>query len=271
MSALAAPPSPGAAVLDASVPTTGAGSTSPAVGTVRFRVFRWTAGDAAPHDDEFAVPIAERTSVLDALTYIRVRQDRSLNLRHSCCHASCGTCGMRVNGRDVLACVTNVRDLGTDVVSVEPLLNAPVISDLVVDMADFFEPFNEVDRPLVRSSEKIPAAGVPDGLDGYVRYEDCLECGICVSACPIAATDPHYLGPAALAAAGRLVEEPRGRDGAATLRMVDDEHGLWRCHLSFECTEACPSGVDPAGRIMALRRRALGRRLHALGIGRGGA
>ena len=252
-------------------PATGAGSTNPKVKDVRFRVFRWKQGDAAPHHDEFSVPIGKPSTVLDALTQIRVRQDSSLNLRHSCCHASCGTCGMRVNGKDVLACVTNVADLGADIVTVEPLLNAPVVSDLVVDMSEFYEAFNPMDRPLVRSSEKIPEAGVPEGLAEYQRYEDCLECGICVSACPVASTDPHYLGPAALAAAFRVLEEPRGADPKRDLRLADDEHGIWRCHVAFECTEACPSGVEPARAIMALRRKAVGARLARLGFGKGGA
>jgi succinate dehydrogenase / fumarate reductase iron-sulfur subunit len=252
-------------------PATGAGSTGPKVRDVRFRVYRWKQGDDTPRYDEFTVPIAARSTVLDALTQIRVHQDRSLNLRHSCCHASCGTCGVRVNGRDVLACVTNVADLGAATVTVEPLLNAPVVSDLVVDMAPFFEAFNPMDRPLIRTSEKIPEAGVPEGLAAYGRYEDCIECGICVSACPIASTDPLYLGPAALAAAGRVLEEPRDADPGRTLRLADDEHGIWRCHVAFECTEACPSGVQPAQRIMGLRRAAFGARMRRLGFGRGGA
>ncbi len=266
-----APDAPAAPRPETPAPETGAGSTSPAVRSVRFRVFRWRAGDAAPRHDEFTVPIAKRSTVLDALTYIRVKLDRSLNLRHSCCHASCGTCGMRVNGREVLACVTNVAEMGADTVTVEPLLNAAVVSDLVVDMADFYEAFNPMDRPLVRTSEWMPEAGVPEGLTGYERYEDCIECGICVSACPIAATDPHYLGPAALAAAFRVLEEPRDTDPVRVLRIADDEHGIWRCHVALECTEACPSGVEPGRRIMSLRRKAVGARFARLGFRKGGA
>jgi succinate dehydrogenase / fumarate reductase, iron-sulfur subunit len=255
----------------APAPATGAGSTSPKVKDVRFRVFRWKQGDETPRYDEFTVPIASRSTILDALTQIRVHQDRSLNLRHSCCHASCGTCGMRVNGKDVLACVTNVADLDTDRVTVEPLQNAPVVSDLVVDMTPFYEAFNPMDRPLVRTSEMIPDAGVPDGLAAYQRYEDCIECGICVSACPVASTDPHYLGPAALAAAERVLEEPRDADPKRALRLADNEHGIWRCHVAFECSEACPSSVEPGRLIMTLRRKALGARLARFGIGKGGS
>jgi succinate dehydrogenase / fumarate reductase iron-sulfur subunit len=72
---------------------------------------------------------------------------------------------------------------------------------------------------------------------------------------------PRYQGPAALAAAGRLLEEPRGADRTAVLGRVDDDHGAWRCHLAFECSEVCPAGVDPAGAIMGLRRRLLRDRL----------
>src|SRR6266545_5114559 len=96
--------------------------------TVLLRVFRYRNGDAAPRYDEFRVPAGPRTTVLDALLAIRRLQDPTLTLRHSCLHASCGTCGMRVNGQEVLACVTRLDGLG-DRVMVEPLAGAPVVGD----------------------------------------------------------------------------------------------------------------------------------------------
>lgn len=232
--------------------------------TVTFRVQRFKQGDAAPHHDSFEVEPGPRTTVLDALTAIRRTQDPSLTLRHSCFHASCGTCGMKVNGQDVLACVTNVRELRAGEVTVDPLDNAPLISDLVVDMGPFYARFNAMERPLVRESELVPGAHTASGIPQPLRYEDCIECGICVSACPIAATDPDYLGPAALAAADRVREEPRGGDVPFVLGLADDPHGAWRCHVAFECSEACPSNVDPAGHIMQLRRSLIGRHWRAL-------
>ncbi len=228
--------------------------------TTAFRVHRYKQGDAASHHDRFEVPIGPRTTVLDALTAIRRTQDPSLTLRHSCFHASCGTCGMKVNDREVLACVTNVRELGASEVVVEPLDNAPVVSDLVVDMGPFYARFNAVERPLVRESELVPGSHPAPGIAHSMRYEDCIECGICVSACPIAGTDPTYLAPAALAAADRVREDPRGGDVAFVMRLADDPHGAWRCHLAFECSEACPSNVEPAVHIAQLRRSLIGRR-----------
>lgn len=229
--------------------------------TIQLKVFRYKQGRAAPSYEFFDVPVDEQTTILVALQGIRRDHAPDLTLRHSCHHASCGTCGMKVNGQDVLACVTKVLEIGTATIVVEPLDNAPLISDLVVDMNPFFERYNGAGMPYVRHSEFLAEAESPEGIHQYTRYENCLECGICVSACPVAGSDPAYLGPAALAAAWRVVAEPRGQEGNETLDWVDNEHGCWRCHVAMECSEACPSDVDPGGSIMALRGRLARRKL----------
>ena len=69
------------------------------------------------------------------------------------------------------------------------------------------------------------------------------------------------VGPAALAYAQRLLEEPRDDvDRDALLDWADQDAGAWRCHAAFECTEACPSDVRPAQRIMSLRKELRHRR-----------
>ncbi len=149
--------------------------------------------------------------------------------------------------------MTRVAGLDPGRVTVEPMANFPVLTDLVVDMTSFVERF-PAPHPPARSSEFPRSAEVPDGLDGYERFEDCIECGLCLSACPVAATDDSYVGPAALAYAQRMLEEPRGTDLGPLLEWADEDNAAWRCHAAFECTEACPSNVRPAQRIMQLRR-----------------
>ena len=229
--------------------------------TRRFRVFRFKRGDERPHHEEFDVPVGPRTTVLDALRWIQVHRDRTLALRHSCFHASCGTCGVRVNGREVLGCVTEVHDLGREVV-VEPIANLPVLTDLVVDMTEFMARFPE-EHPLVRESEWVDGAEPPESIEAFERYEDCIECGLCLSACPVVVTTDRYVGPAALSWAERVVAEPRGAEFADLLAWADDPDGVWRCHAIFECTEACPTGVNPAARIMSLRGTLLSGKLRA--------
>jgi succinate dehydrogenase / fumarate reductase iron-sulfur subunit len=221
--------------------------------TRSFRVFRFTRDDGPSRFDLFEVEVGRASTVLDALRWIKVHLDPSLAIRHSCFHASCGTCGIRVNGREALACVTHLAVLDPGQVTVEPMANFPVMADLVVDMTSFVERFPSP-HPIERASELPRSAEVPSGIDEYERFEDCIECGLCLSACPVSATDDSYVGPAALAYAQRMLEEPRGADVGPILEWADGDNAAWRCHAAFECTEACPSNVRPAQRIMRLRR-----------------
>jgi len=230
---------------------------------VNFRIYRYKQDGTRPHYDTFPIEVKPDEYVLDAVERIWAKHDRSLVFRHACHHAACGACGMRVNGREKLTCITSIESVTTDggTVTVEPLRNLPVVSDLLVDMASFYSKMEQAQfvsvraaEPMVDVSTRQPAAHP----EPAVRFENCLECGICVSACPISGTDPDYLGPAALAAIERMVKEPRcDVNVSSLLKLADNEHGLWRCHTAFECSEVCPSNVDPAALMMALRRQVL--------------
>ncbi len=232
---------------------------------IHYRVYRQKPGKACgrqanrPHYDDFTVKIEPDESVLDGIEKIWAQQDRSLTFRHACHHASCGTCGIRVNGVEKLGCVTFIKDVAEDgdTLIVEPMRHFPVISDLVVDMGPFFRKMTRTDFSIIRSAEPTLAnrKPAPAKEEHFNRFENCIECGLCVSACPIVGTDEEFLGPAALAGIWRMVEEPRGRDPVTLVELADVAHGAWRCHTALECTAVCPSNVDPGGKIMQLRRR----------------
>ena len=207
--------------------------------------------------------------MLDALLAVRRQQDPSLTVRHSCLHGSCGTCGMRVNGREVLACVTRLEELGDPVV-VEPLAGAAVAGDLVVDMEHVYRRLEPVGRALVRASERADTndgkagpgpAGGPGTLRGLHR----------VRPVPVGLARPP--GPPASWARPRWPPPSGswrslyGADPKVVLGLVDDAHGAWRCHAAFECSAVCPAGVDPGEAIMRLRGRLLRDRLPRL-VGR---
>jgi succinate dehydrogenase / fumarate reductase iron-sulfur subunit len=42
------------------------------------------------------------------------------------------------------------------------------------------------------------------------------------------------------------------------LKIVDDRHGVWRCHFAGSCSKVCPKGVDPALGIQLLRGYMMG-------------
>jgi succinate dehydrogenase / fumarate reductase, iron-sulfur subunit len=225
---------------------------------------------------DFLVSISRDAYVLDALEAAGT-QDESLLFRHACHHASCGSCGLRINGREYLPCITPLAYFENSNwrLQLEPLHNFPLIGDLLVDFGPFMNQLDLIDLPLMRSAKqpeehptesngikRIRASQDQDlshFATGFNSLENCIECGLCMSACPIVGSDPRFSGPAFLAAAGRIAAEPRRQSPVEALKKVDHDHGLWRCHGAFECSEVCPAGVDPAREIMSLRSHLLRR------------
>lgn len=199
-----------------------------------------TGKPAQSYWQEFHVTIAENAYVLDALEAAWA-QDPSLMFRHSCHHASCGSCGMRIQGKEKLACITPAFEVAkSGTLRLEPLRNFPVLVDLVVDISS-----------LASKLEDVRAHVLTGVTSGWQRFESCIECGLCISACPIASTSEPYLGPAVLAAALRNADQAEVRSQAA------GDNGVWRCHSAFECSEVCPAQVEPASAIMNLRKNLL--------------
>jgi succinate dehydrogenase / fumarate reductase, iron-sulfur subunit len=237
---------------------------------VAFRIHRYKQDGSSPYYQAYKIDVKPDEYVLDAIEKIWAEQDRSLTFRHACHHAACGACGMRINGREKLTCTTQIDSITSDGGSVllEPMRNLPVVSDLVVDMTSFYLGMEEAQFVAVRSAEPMIDYVTRNQAEVVVpanRFENCIECALCYSACPIPATNPEFLGPASLAAIGRMVEEPRcGADPVSLLDMTDNEKGLWRCHSAFECVDVCPADVNPGGMIMMLRRQVIIRRFKQL-------
>ena len=229
--------------------------------TATLRVRRFEPGVYGQRWDSFAVPLADRTTVLDALFYVLRYHDRSLAFRCACRAAMCGSCAMVVNGSECLACRTPLAEVaGSGVVRVEPLRNLPVLKDLVVDTTQFFDKYEAI-QPFVMLNPGL-LAPAKIRADDRIRQEigqglDCITCGACYSACPMVAIDPDYLGPAQLLRAFNVLEDVREIGDAWRLRAdVFGRHGIWRCHSISECTRVCPKGLDPSLAIRRLKRRA---------------
>lgn len=235
--------------------------------TVTFQVYRQK-GDEAPHYQDYKLEVDPDEYVLDGVERIWAFHDRTLCFRHACHHSTCGACGMRVNGVEKLTCITTIRSVTHDggVIRMDPLRNFVIVSDLAVDMGSMYRNNQRVgqrsvnlDRLEAIEPELRPAAVMTPPEEGveYVRLSDCIECGLCISACPISASSEDYLGPAVLAAAHQ-----NGLQGnAQVLPLVDSEDGLWRCHAAYECSAVCPSFVDPGWRIMDLRKQVIAERV----------
>ena len=219
--------------------------------------------DARPRMVEFNVPRREGMTVLDALLYARDYIDHSIALRFSCRQASCGSCGMKINGRPRLACYTQVDELKGDRVVAQPMDNFAIIKDLVTDLDSFFAMHRGVIPHLVRTDtqeQDHPTAEFvmkPDELEKVLQFTYCIKCGLCTSSCPTVGTDSLFPGPQALAQAYRYTADVRDEGGAQRLELLDGLHGIWRCHFAGSCSAVCPKGVDPALGIQLLKRHVI--------------
>src|SRR5512142_3014628 len=174
------------------------------------RIYRYKPG-SAPHFDSFPVEVPDEANVLDALERVWDEQDRTITFRHACHHASCGSCGLRVNGREKLPCITPISDYpeGT-VLTLDPMRNFEVISDLAVDASPLYTNLLALQAPLDVPAEPVKPDQpevLPEGISEFMRFVNCIECGLCISACPSMASDPFYLGPAPIAGADRALAE----------------------------------------------------------------
>ena len=237
-------------------------------GSVKLRVFRVNAvqnPNDNPHFDEFQVPVKRWTTVLDALLDAKSYQDSSIGIRYSCRMASCGSCGMKINGIPRLACYTKISDLDTNTITCEPLPNFPYIRDLVTDFSQFFNHHRSVMPFIQNKKADIPNTNElteykqsPQDVDKFLQFSYCIKCGLCYSACPTVATDVKFPGPQALSQAYRYFADSRDSDKSNRLKIIDTNHGIWRCHFAGSCSNVCPKGVDPALGIQLLRSHLLG-------------
>lgn len=228
---------------------------------ITLRVARSPAGHGRRFS-EFRISLEERMTVLDALFMAQREKDPSLGFRCACRVGMCGSCAVQVNRIPSLACSTLVKNLESTVVTVEPLPHYPVIKDVAVSLAPFFEQWRRA-RPAFRPRNADAAALATIAKDSRFRQlaaskRDCITCGACYAACSIAGMNPHYLGPAAINKAFLRVIDPRDEAGAERMKILNESlGGVWRCHTQFNCTAVCPRGIDLTETIVRIKRALL--------------
>ncbi len=212
---------------------------------------------------EFSIPYERWTTVLEAILEVKKHFDHSVAVRYSCRQATCGSCGMIINGKPRLACFTKISELDSDVVTVEPMNNFPVVRDLAVRFEKLFDSHHKIKPYLIRDDDEADYSTkellqTPKEHEQYIQFANCIKCGLCNSACPTMTTDSSFVGPQALAQAYRYVADSRDEGKDKRLKIIDESHGIWRCHFAGSCSQVCPKGVDPAMGIQLLRGYMLG-------------
>ena len=102
-----------------------------------------------------------------------------------------------------------------------------------------------------RPSELHPEISTPIEITRWERFEDCIECGSCMSACPVSNA---FLGPAPLAFIHRSLQKGEGARTGVFIDLVQSPEGVAGCERHIECSRVCPSRVYPAKHIAELKR-----------------
>ncbi len=224
---------------------------------VRLKIWRVDAETGERALKEYEIEAPDWACLLDVLDIVKDRQDGTLSYRKSCRMMICGSCGMRMDGRAVLACKERMKPIveAGHIPVISAMGNLPILKDLVVDMAPFWSKMRAMKPWLQPGYEEPPVKErqvSQEEMNVIHKEALCINCGCCVSECNSMESDPEFLGPAALAKGMRFVGD--ARDGATIERLNDynSEHGIWDCTRCYFCQERCPKGVDPRDAIAKL-------------------
>jgi succinate dehydrogenase iron-sulfur subunit len=231
---------------------------------VTFRIRRFNPELAAEAFwQDFEVEMDPKDRVLDALHKIKWELDGSLTFRRSCAHGVCGSDAMRINGRNRLACKTLIKDLSPEKpISIEAIKGLTMLKDLVVDMEPFFQAYRDV-MPFLVAGGNEPTRERYQSAEDRERFDDttkCILCAACTSSCPVFWNDGQYFGPAAIVNAHRFIFDSRDEAGEQRLEILNDKDGVWRCRTTFNCTDACPRGIEVTKAIAEVKRALITRR-----------
>jgi succinate dehydrogenase / fumarate reductase iron-sulfur subunit len=214
---------------------------------ITIKIFRYNPEkDKRGHYETYKLEGDENDRVLDVLEYIKGNYDGTLSFRRSCAHGVCGSDAIRINGRNMLACKTLVRDVGADI-KVEPVLGLKIVKDLIVDMEPFFDNYKAV-LPYFINNSPLPEGGrerlqSPEARARFDETTKCILCACCTTSCPSYWANGNYYGPAAIVTAHRFIFDDRDEAAAERLQILAETDGTARCHTAYNCTEACPREI----------------------------
>ncbi|MFG2816627.1 succinate dehydrogenase iron-sulfur subunit [Streptomyces sp. NPDC004673] len=244
--------------------TEAASAASPYI-TVTLRIRRYNPEvTAEPYWEDFQLEMDPKERVLDGLNKIKWDHDGTLTFRRSCAHGICGSDAMRINGKNRLACKTLIKDVNPGKpITVEPIKGLTALKDLVVDMDPFFQAYRDVMPFLVTNDTNEPTRERLQSAEDRERFDDttkCILCAACTSSCPVFWNDGQYFGPAAIVNAHRFIFDSRDDAGEQRLEILNDRDGVWRCRTTFNCTDACPRGIEVTKAIQEVKRALITRR-----------
>lgn len=215
---------------------------------MKFQVKRFDK-NREPQSILMSYDVSSSKTILDALIEVKTKTDNTLTYRCGCKSGVCGSCAIRVNGVEKLACKTKLNE--DDLI--EPIKYFDVIRDLVVDIKKEEKVLKTSKAYLEELSSQVVTTEDEKKID---RQSNCILCQSCYSSCPVFEVNPDFVGPYALTRVLRYVDDKKENKIDLKLNAIQ-ENGIWDCTLCGNCTFVCPQFIDPKTDIMNLRMRSV--------------
>lgn len=220
------------------------------------KVSRYNSGTAFVQ--EYRLPYQPAKTAFWWLTKIREDLDSSLAFECSCRAGLCGACGIRLNGRSVLACAAtiNLSENSADLTcTIEPLNGFPIIRDLIIDWRPVMKRL-KTKSPWLSQHQTDLRTSAGQSMEESAQIHSlaaCMLCGICVSECPVI-SQGNFAEPFMFVKAYRLISDSRLNFEKRRQILQNVQPFLSYCLQCGRCRNACPKGISPAAAIIGLQK-----------------
>lgn len=228
-----------------------------------FSILKYNPGDleSKPKFVDYRIIETPGMSLFIALNKIKDTLDPDLSFDFVCRAGICGSCGMVINGKPLLACKTLTADYKDGKIQIMPMTSFELIKDLSVNTGKWMDGMSSRVESWIHSKDEhnindLERPVDPDVADETFELDRCIECGICVASCATALMRPNFVGPVGLNRVARFRVDPHDeRSDADFYELVGDDDGIFGCMSLLACEDHCPKHLPLQEKIAYMRRK----------------
>jgi len=213
----------------------------------------------------YQIEVDQGMVVLDAIHGIQAEHANDLAVRWNCKAGKCGSCGVEINGKPKLACMTRMNEYDTDeTISVRPVRTFPTMKDLVSDVSWNYEQNKRITPfkpdPL-QKDEKENYRMFQEDVDRIQEFRKCIECYLCQNVCHVLRDHDrkdNFVGPRFMIRLAGLDMHPL--DTEDRIPEIKEDFGSGICNITRCCTDICPEHIQITDNgIIPLKERVVDR------------
>ena len=228
-----------------------------------FKLYRGNDSDGQLVD--YQIEVDQGMVVLDAIHGIQAEHANDLAVRWNCKAGKCGSCGVEINGKPKLACMTRMNEYDTDeTISVRPVKTFPTMKDLVSDVSWNYDQNKRITPfkpdPL-QKDEKENYRMFQEDVDRIQEFRKCIECYLCQNVCHVLRDHDrkdNFAGPRFMIRLAGLDMHPL--DTEDRIPAIKEDFGSGMCNITRCCTDICPEHIQITDNgIIPLKERVVDR------------